>query len=73
MERETDLCFKKTAEMENSTRDLVVGSDRFTVAIGLCTHLGCIPAWKKMLGNVHVMVGNLILVQNKFWTTSKTT
>ena len=38
---------KKTAAMENSTRDLVVGTDRFTVAIGLCTHLGCIPAWKK--------------------------
>ncbi|AXX90717.1 ubiquinol-cytochrome c reductase iron-sulfur subunit [Arcobacter suis] len=38
---------KKTAEMESSTRDLVIGADRFTVAIGLCTHLGCIPAWKK--------------------------
>ena len=38
---------KKSAAMESSERDLVVGSDRFTVAIGLCTHLGCIPAWKK--------------------------
>ncbi|OUR74992.1 ubiquinol-cytochrome c reductase iron-sulfur subunit [Arcobacter sp. 31_11_sub10_T18] len=38
---------KKTAEMESSDRDLIVGEDRFTVAIGLCTHLGCIPAWKK--------------------------
>ena len=38
---------KKTADMESSTRDLVIGSDRYTVAIGLCTHLGCIPAWKK--------------------------
>lgn len=38
---------KKTAEMEDNKRDLKVGSDRFTVAIGLCTHLGCIPAWKK--------------------------
>ncbi len=38
---------KKTEQMENSTRDLKVGNDRFTVAIGLCTHLGCIPAWKK--------------------------
>lgn len=37
---------KKTAEMEDSERDLVIGSDRFTIAIGLCTHLGCIPAWK---------------------------
>lgn len=38
---------KKTAEMEDSERDLKVSGDRFTVAIGLCTHLGCIPAWKK--------------------------
>ncbi len=33
--------------MENSERDLIIGDDRFTVAIGLCTHLGCIPAWKQ--------------------------
>jgi ubiquinol-cytochrome c reductase iron-sulfur subunit len=38
---------KKTAEMEASSRDLKIGEDRFTVAIGLCTHLGCIPAWNK--------------------------
>ncbi|MBU0925094.1 Rieske 2Fe-2S domain-containing protein [bacterium] len=38
---------KKSADMEKADRDLVVGEDRFTVAIGLCTHLGCIPAWKK--------------------------
>lgn len=38
---------KKTAEMGENERDLVVGSDRFIIAIGLCTHLGCIPAWKK--------------------------
>lgn len=38
---------KKSADMEKTDRDLVVGEDRFTVAIGLCTHLGCIPAWKK--------------------------
>jgi ubiquinol-cytochrome c reductase iron-sulfur subunit len=37
---------KKTAEMGENERDLIIGSDRFTVAIGLCTHLGCIPAWK---------------------------
>lgn len=38
---------KKTAGMEKSSRDLIVGEDRFIIAIGLCTHLGCIPAWKK--------------------------
>ena len=53
---------KKTADMESSTRDLVIGSDRYTVAIGLCTHLGCIPAWKKILGNVHVTVESLMQV-----------
>lgn len=56
---------KKTAEMEDSKRDLVVNGDRFTIAIGLCTHLGCIPAWKKICGNAHVMVGSLMLVGSK--------
>ena len=34
---------KKTADMEANDRDIVIGSDRFHVSIGLCTHLGCIP------------------------------
>ena len=44
---------KKTAEMVASqtetqkARDIVVGGSHFMIAIGLCTHLGCIPAWKK--------------------------
>ena len=38
---------KKTGEMEKSPRDLVLRDEHFTVVIGLCTHLGCIPAWKK--------------------------
>ncbi len=38
---------QKTAEMEQFDGDLVLGDKRYTVAIGLCTHLGCIPAWKK--------------------------
>ena len=38
---------KKSAEMKaNSDRDVVVGDDKYMVAIGLCTHLGCIPSWK---------------------------
>ena len=37
---------KKTPDMEKSDRDVVVGNDRFLVAIGLCTHLGCIPAYR---------------------------
>jgi len=36
---------KKTANMPKDDRDIVIGKDRFFVAIGLCTHLGCIPAY----------------------------
>ncbi|WP_456323786.1 ubiquinol-cytochrome c reductase iron-sulfur subunit [Hydrogenimonas sp.] len=43
---------KKTPEIvakqtkEESARDVVVGKDHFLVCIGLCTHLGCIPAYR---------------------------
>ena len=37
---------KKSADMERNDRDIVIGSDRYHVSIGLCTHLGCIPAYK---------------------------
>ena len=36
---------KKTADMEANDRDIVIGDNHFFVAIGLCTHLGCIPAY----------------------------
>jgi len=42
---------KKTAEMlakqteAQSARDIKVGDDHYMIAIGLCTHLGCIPAY----------------------------
>lgn len=37
---------KKTAEMaENDKRDVVVDGSRYTIVVGLCTHLGCIPSW----------------------------
>ena len=36
---------EKTSEMKDFEGDLVIGSKRYTVVIGLCTHLGCIPAW----------------------------
>ena len=42
---------KKTAEMVSSqneaqaARDVIIGGAHFTVNIGLCTHLGCIPAY----------------------------
>lgn len=38
---------KKTAEMKkDESRDVIVGSNNYTVNIGLCTHLGCIPTWE---------------------------
>ncbi|CAD7288675.1 ubiquinol-cytochrome c reductase iron-sulfur subunit [Campylobacter suis] len=38
---------KKDASMApNDARDVVVGDARYTVVIGLCTHLGCIPEYK---------------------------
>ena len=43
---------KKTQEMIDSQtddqkkRDIVVGDAHFMLCIGLCTHLGCIPAYK---------------------------
>jgi len=38
---------EKTADMEKFDGDLVIGDKRYTLVIGICTHLGCIPAWKK--------------------------
>lgn len=36
---------KKNADMKKSDRDVLVGKDRYHISIGLCTHLGCIPAY----------------------------
>lgn len=44
---------RKTAEMvaaqneEQTARDIVIGDDHYMIVIGLCTHLGCIPAYKE--------------------------
>lgn len=37
---------KKTKEMGfDPKRDVVVDGAHYTVVIGICTHLGCIPTW----------------------------
>lgn len=37
---------RKSADMaKNSMRDVVIGEKTFTLVIGLCTHLGCIPSF----------------------------
>jgi len=44
---------KKTAEMvaeqskEELARDIIVDGAHFMITIGLCTHLGCIPAYRE--------------------------
>ena len=39
---------KKTADMQEcDNREITVGADRYSVMIGLCTHLGCIPAYNE--------------------------
>ncbi len=44
---------KKTAEMveqqtkEDTARDIVVDGTHYLICIGLCTHLGCIPAYRE--------------------------
>ncbi|MBU1667782.1 ubiquinol-cytochrome c reductase iron-sulfur subunit [bacterium] len=37
---------KKPKDAESNDRDLIVEGERFHMSIGLCTHLGCIPAYK---------------------------
>jgi len=38
---------KEKGNPEAEARNIKVGNDNFMVAIGLCTHLGCIPAFRK--------------------------
>jgi ubiquinol-cytochrome c reductase iron-sulfur subunit len=39
---------KHTSDIQTDVaRDIVIGEDRYTVVIGLCTHLGCIPEWRE--------------------------
>lgn len=38
---------EKTSDMAKFDGDLVIANKRYTIAVGLCTHLGCIPAWSK--------------------------
>jgi len=37
---------KKSPTMAKDARDVVVGGHHYLIAIGLCTHLGCIPAYE---------------------------
>ena len=36
---------KHSKDMKHDPRDVKIGDDHYFIAIGLCTHLGCIPAY----------------------------
>ena len=38
---------KKASDMKKDPRDIVINNEHYHVSVGLCTHLGCIPAYKK--------------------------
>ena len=44
---------KHSKDMKSDPRDIVVGDDKYFVAIGLCTHLGCIPAYEPGVHEFH--------------------
>ena len=33
--------------LRRTARDVVVGGNHYLIAVGLCTHLGCIPAYRE--------------------------
>ena len=37
----------EASSSNDKARDVVINGDHFLVAIGLCTHLGCIPSYRK--------------------------
>jgi len=45
LKKSADMVSKETESQK--ARDIVVDGSHFMIAIGLCTHLGCIPAYKK--------------------------
>ena len=44
--QKTDKMVEESKAAGEKDWDLVVDGKHYTVVIGICTHLGCIPAWK---------------------------
>ncbi len=48
---------KRPKDAKPNDRDIIINGDRFMIVVGLCTHLGCIPAYvseeKKFLCACH--------------------
>jgi len=51
LKKSAEVMEKEAQNPEAQKRNIKVGEDNFMVAIGLCTHLGCIPAFRKAKGD----------------------
>lgn len=47
LKKSAEVMKEEESNPEAQKRNIKVGEDNFMVAIGLCTHLGCIPAFRK--------------------------
>jgi len=47
LKKSADFVAKEQSNPDAVARDVQIGDDHFMIAIGLCTHLGCIPAFRK--------------------------
>ena len=47
LKKTADFVASEKGKTEAEARDIVVEGSHYMVAIGLCTHLGCIPAFRK--------------------------
>jgi len=46
MEQTSEMIAEAKASKLSDDYSLKIGDKHYTIVIGLCTHLGCIPAWK---------------------------
>lgn len=47
LKKSADVMAEEATNPDAQARNIKVGNDNFMVAIGLCTHLGCIPAFRE--------------------------
>ncbi len=51
LKKSAEVLAKEKGNPEAEARNIKIGNDNYMIAIGLCTHLGCIPAFRKKEGN----------------------
>ncbi|MDQ7044355.1 MAG: ubiquinol-cytochrome c reductase iron-sulfur subunit [Sulfurimonas sp.] len=47
LKKSAEIVAEEAKDPDAKARNIKIGEDNFMVAIGLCTHLGCIPAFRK--------------------------